>query len=139
MAQIREKIMAQIPVDMRDPETYAIIGAAMEVHREMGCGFLEVPYRHALRREFLNSSIAFRCEVEIPIYYKNDLLECYYRADFVCCESIIVEVKAVKRLTEIDRAQTINYLKATRFHRAILLNFGAGSLQYERLVNRFLS
>lgn len=121
--------------DVRDPETYAIIGAAMEVHRELGRGFLEAPYAEALQCEFELRSIPFRREVSLPIVYKGRTLECSYRADFIVFGSIIVELKAVKALTDIERAQVINYLKATGYTRAVLINFGTESLEYERIVN----
>ena len=129
--------MTLMPVEMRDPETYAVIGAAMEVHREMGCGFLECPYKDALELEFKARGILNLREVELPIFYKGTKLPSFYKADFVCFERLIVEAKAIKTITDVDRAQTINYLKATHLERALLLNFGALSLQYERLVNRF--
>ena len=129
--------MTPMPVEMRDPQTYAIIGAAMEVHREMGCGFLECPYKDALELEFRSRGIPHCREVELPIFYKGMRLPSYYKADFVCYECVIVEAKAIKAITDVDRAQTINYLKATQFQRALLMNFGAQTLQYERLVNRF--
>ena len=129
--------MTLMPVEMRDLETYAVIGAAMEVHREMGCGFLECPYKDALELEFNARGIPNFREVELPIFYKGTKLPSFYKADFVCFEGLIVEAKAIKTITDIDRAQTINYLKATRLERGLLLNFGAPSLQYERLVNRF--
>jgi GxxExxY protein len=76
-------------------------------------------------------------EVEVPVFYKGQRLQSFYLADFVCFERLIVEAKAIKSLTDIDRAQTINYLKATGYDRGLLMNFGAPSLQYERVVNRF--
>ena len=130
--------MSQMPCEIRDPETYAVIGAAMEVHREMGCGFLEAPYKDALAIEFALRGIPFRPEVELPVFYKGRRLRSFYRADFICFENLIVEAKAIKELTDVDRAQAINYLKGTGFPRAVLLNFGATSLQFERLVNRFV-
>jgi len=81
----------------KDPETFAIIGAAMEVHRELGRGFLELVYQTALALEFQDRVIPFKAEVALPIHYKNKLLTCAYRADFVCFESIIVETKAIAR------------------------------------------
>jgi GxxExxY protein len=128
--------MSLMPVEARDPETYAVIGAAMEVHRELGFGLLECPYKDALELEFSASAIPFRREIEIPVFYKGQKLRSYYVADFVCFERLIVEAKAIKSLSDVDRAQTINYLKATGHNRALLLNFGAPSLQYERIVNR---
>lgn len=119
---------------IRDPQTYQIIGAAMEVHRVLGCGFLEAVYREAMRVEFSARQIPFRPEVELIITYKGIQLDCKYRADFICFDDVIVEIKAQSELTGIDQAQTLNYLKATGYRRALLLNFGAHSLQFERLV-----
>ena len=118
----------------KDPETFAIIGAAMEVHRELGRGFLELVYQTALALEFQERGIPFKAEVALPIRYKNRLLTCAYRADFVCFESIIVETKAISTLTSADEAQLINELKATGLTRGLLLNFGAASLEHKRLI-----
>ena len=118
----------------RDPETFAIIGAAMEVHRELGKGFFELVYQTALALEFQEHGIPFKAEVSLPVRYKNKLLTCAYRADFVCFESVIVETKAISTLTGADEAQLINELKATGLKRGLLLNFGSTSLEYKRLV-----
>ncbi len=118
----------------RDPETFAIIGAAMDVHRELGRGFLELVYQTALALEFQERGIPFKAEVSLPIRYKSRLLTCAYRADFVCFESVIVETKAIATLTGTDEAQLINELKATGLQRGLLLNFGAVSLEHKRLV-----
>ncbi len=118
----------------KDPETFAIIGAAMEVHSELGRGFLELVYQTALALEFQERGIPFSAEVALPIRYKNKLLTCAYRADFVCFESVIVETKAIATLTSADEAQLINELKATGLQRGLLLNFGAASLEHKRLV-----
>jgi GxxExxY protein len=117
-----------------DSETYAVIGAAMEVHRELGHGFLEAVYRAALAREFARRDIPFRAEVELPVFYKGDRLTCGYRADFICFEDVLLETKAISALTSADDAQVLNYLKATRHQRGLLINFGAPSLQTKRLV-----
>jgi GxxExxY protein len=117
-----------------DPETFAIIGAAMEVHRELGRGFLEAVYQCALALEFQERGIAFKAEVALPIRYKGKRLTCAYRADFLCFESVLVETKAIATLTGADEAQLINELKATGLQRGLLLNFGAGSLEHKRLV-----
>ena len=119
---------------VRDPQTYALIGARMEVHREMGSGFLEHAYHDALRIELGLRAIEFGHEVKLPIYYKGHKLTCEYCADFVCFGSVIVEVKAIKQLTDVDRAEVINYLRATGLTRALLVNFGARSLEFERIV-----
>jgi GxxExxY protein len=118
----------------RDPETFAIIGAAMEVHRELGRGFLELLYQTALALEFQERGIPFQAEVALPIRYKNKLLTCAYRADFVCFESVIAETKAIATLTGADEAQLINELKATGLHRGLLVHFGATSLEHKRVV-----
>jgi GxxExxY protein len=118
----------------RDPQSHAIIGAAMEVHRELGFGFLEAVYQCALGLEFQNRQIPFRAEVPLPVRYKGKLLTCCYRADFICYEDFLVETKAITELTGADDAQLINELKATGFERGLLLNFGGPSLQFKRLV-----
>jgi GxxExxY protein len=118
----------------RDPQSHAIIGAAMEVHRELGFGFLEAVYQCALGLEFQNRQIPFRAEVPLPVRYKGKLLTCGYRADFICYEDFLVETKAITELTGADDAQLINELKATGFERGLLLNFGGPSLQFKRLV-----
>ena len=120
--------------DTRDPQTYAIIGAAMEVHRQLGHGFLEAVYQEALALELAAHKIPFECEVSLDVQYKGTTLNCHYRADFICYGSVLVELKALTRLTTIEDAQVINYLKATGLQRAILINFGAPSLEHKRLV-----
>ena len=120
--------------DVRDPETYRIIGAAMAVHTELGCGFLEKVYRLALAIEFAERGIVFRREVDLPIHYKRRLLPTSYQVDFICFEGVVLEVKAQSALGNPDVAQLLNYLKASRIRRGVLLNFGATSLQYQRLV-----
>lgn len=109
----------------------------MEIHSQLGRGFLELVYQTALALEFQEHGIPFSGEVALPIRYKNKLLTCAYRADFVCFESVIVETKAIATLTSADEAQLINELKATGLQRGLLLNFGAESLQHKRLVLNF--
>lgn len=118
----------------KDPQTYEVIGAAMEVHRELGQGFLEVVYQEALAIEMTKRNIPFEREVAVPVAYKGQRLQCSYRADFVCFGEVVVELKAINQLTGADDAQLINELKATALNRGLLLNFGAPSLEYKRLV-----
>ncbi len=120
--------------DIRDPETYAIIGAAMEVHRTLGCGFLESVYHEALAIEFAERGIPFRREAALPIIYKDNVLPCSFRVDFICFDKILLELKALTALSPVEDSQVINYLKASKLPCALLLNFGAASLQQKRLV-----
>jgi GxxExxY protein len=128
---LRESVKS---ADERDPKTYAIIGATMDVHRELGHGFLEAVYQEALAIELTKRGIPFQREVELSIRYKDQLLKTKYRADFVCYGSVVVETKALSQLTGADQAQVINELKATGMGIGLLINFGAPSLEYRRLV-----
>ena len=117
-----------------DPQTYSIIGAAMEVHKELGNGFLENVYHKALIKEFIIQKISYQSEVKLPVYYKGEELDCYYQADMICFNDIIVELKALAEITDTHRAQLLNYLKATGLKRGLIVNFGSKSLQYDRKV-----
>ncbi|HEY4761572.1 MAG TPA: GxxExxY protein [Thermoguttaceae bacterium] len=121
-------------LNQRDPQTYAILGACMEVHNELGYGFLEAVYQEALQYELTQLGVPFAREVPLPVRYKDETLQCAYKADFICYESVIVELKALAQLTTIEYAQIINYLKATGLQRGLLINFGAPRLEYKRFI-----
>ena len=115
-------------------ESYKIIGAAFAVHRELGCGFLERVYQDALEYEFKERDIPYEREKNIQIMYKGKPLGEPYRADFVCYDKIIVELKAVEELQGIHRSQVVNYLKATGMKLGLLVNFGEEFANIERIV-----
>ena len=113
--------------------SYQVVGAAMEVHRLLGSGFLEAVYQTALAHELKLLGIPFEQQKRLTVKYK-DVVVGDYIADFVIDEKIIIERKAVSNLTSSHQAQALNYLAATGYQLAILLNFGATSLQQRRVV-----
>ncbi len=113
-------------------ESYKIVGACMEVHKTLGCGFLEPVYQDALALEFSNRGIPYEREKLFEIRYKGTLLPPTYKADFICFDRIIVELKALSQLTNDHAAQIMNYLKASNLKLGLLVNFGTHSLQYQR-------
>ena len=115
-----------------NPQAYAIIGCAMRVHATLGCGFLESAYGDALEIEFAKSKIPYIREDEIKILYAGLPLKTTYRADFTCFDrQVIVELKAVRALGGIERAQVRHYMKATGIKYALLINFANLQLQYD--------
>ena len=115
-------------------ETYAIIGAAMEVHKHLGCGFLEAVYQEAFEIELNEQSIPYFHEQPVNISYKGHKLSKQYFPDFICYGSVIVEFKALSQLTNDHEAQVLNYLKATGKKVGLLINFGERSLKHKRLI-----
>jgi len=115
-------------------EVYQIIGAAMEVHKELGCGFFEAVYQEALELELMFRKIPYQREKKLNIFYKGILLNKYYEADFICFDKVIVELKALSALTSDNEAQLLNYLKTTNLKVGLLINFGRQSLEYKRMV-----
>lgn len=117
-----------------DRETYAIIGAALDVHRALGPGFLEAVYEEALGLALKAAKVPFDTEVPFNITFRGHRLRTTYRADFVCYGRVVVEIKALGGVTGTEKAQVINYLKASGLKRGLLINFGARSLEYFRFV-----
>lgn len=106
-----------------EEESYAIRGAVFEVYREKGCGFLEPVYQECLEKELRIQEIPFQAQQELRLEYKGERLNQSYKPDFICYDKIIVELKAVKNLTDEHRAQLMNYLKATKMQLGLLVNF----------------
>ena len=106
-------------------KSYAIQGAIFEVYENMGSGFLEAVYQECLEKEFTLRKIPFKSQVDIRLSYKNIPLNQTYRADFICFDSIIIEIKAVTKISDIYRAQLLNYLKAIRLKLGLLVNFSS--------------
>jgi GxxExxY protein len=129
-------------MEIREPdlifkeEVYAIIGAAIEVHSELGPGFLEAVYHAALKVELSSRAIPSESEKALPVFYKGQRLNIDYRVDLLCYGQIVIELKALNRLSTIEEAQILNYLKATDFRVGVLINFGSrGKLEWKRFVN----
>jgi GxxExxY protein len=121
-------------------ESYGIIGAAMEVHKELGAGFLESVYQEAFELELQKQEIPYEREKLLNIFYRSIVqkqgqkLDKRYMADFVCYGKIVVELKALGELSTDHKAQILNYLKTSGLKLGLLINFGSRSLQYKRLV-----
>ena len=113
--------------------TYAIIGTAMEVHKVLGPGFLESVYEEALAHEFVLRGIPYQRQTRLAVRYK-EIVAGEFRADFLVDGKVVVELKAIKALTESNEAQLLNYLKGTGHRVGLLLNFGAPSLEYKRRI-----
>ncbi len=116
-------------------EVFQIIGAAIEVHRELGNGFLEAVYQEAMELELASRDISFSSQVPLKILYKGKMLVKEYMPDLLCFDSMIVELKALNKLSGQEEAQIINYLKATGLHVGLLINFGSrGKLEWKKFV-----
>lgn len=116
-------------------EVYEIVGAAIEVHKELGPGFLESVYEKCLDIESYHRSIPHETQVRLPIHYKGRKIDKEFVADYIGYGKIIVELKCIPRLTGIEEAQIINYLKATGLPVGLLINFGSkGKLEWKRFI-----
>ena len=114
--------------------TRQIIGAAMKVHRALGCGFLESVYEEALAVELSLQNVPFEKQKSLDVFYRQKKVK-QFVCDFLVAEAVLVELKAIRELTEAQKAQVLNYLRATNLKLGLLLNFGASSLQYKRVIN----
>lgn len=114
--------------------SYAVIGAAMEVHRQLKSGYLEQVYEGALAHELSLRNIPFKRQRHLPVFYKGIEVG-HYVADLVVDDKIIVELKAVSNFNDRHKAQTINYLTTTGYKLALLINFGKRSLEHKRIIH----
>ena len=117
--------------------TGKIIGAAIEVHKELGPGLLESAYQHCLARELSLRELDFQREVSLPIQYKGEALDGGYRADFIIAQKVIVELKAIEALAPIHEAQLLTYLKLSGCHVGLLINFNVSTLK-DGIIRRVL-
>jgi GxxExxY protein len=115
-------------------EVYSIMGAAFETHKELGCGFLESVYQEAFEFELTKRKIPFVSQPNLQVHYKDFLLQKTFKADLVAFDKIIIEIKAIDKLSSIDDAQILNYLKVTQLQLGLLLNFGSAKLEWRRRV-----
>jgi len=122
-----EKILCKV-------EAYKIVGVCMDVHNNLGPGFLEIVYKDALEYEFRNNGIPFQREKEFAVAYKDIVLPHKFYADFVVFDKIILEIKAVDGINENFVAQAINYLTVSKQKLALIVNFGELKLTYKRIV-----
>jgi GxxExxY protein len=133
--EINEKKENKMPEIIYAEESYQIMGACFQVYKTMGCGFLEPVYQECVEIEFEEKGIPFVAQQELALVYQGHDLKHHYKADFVCYEKIIVEIKAVSCLTDEHRAQILNYLNATKFRLGLLINFGHHpKLESQRIV-----
>lgn len=119
-----------------DGRSYNVIGAAMLIHRELGRGYLEVTYQDALAIEFEERGLPFVREAPIEVWFRGRRLGGVYRADFVCYDDVVVELKALPSIGRAEVSQLAHYLTATGKTLGILINFGADSLQFQRVIPR---
>ncbi len=115
-------------------ESYRIIGLCMEVHNNLGPGFLEIVYKDALEYEFKKANIPYQREKQYDVHYKGITLPHKFYADFVVIDKIILEIKSVQGITDEFVAQAINYLKVSNNRLALIANFGELKLNYKRIV-----
>ncbi len=119
-----------------EQETYKILGACFEVYKQKGCGFTEPVYQECLAIEFEIQKIPLLAQPKIQLDYKGRILDQFFKPDFICFNKIIVEIKALSDLIELNKSQALNYLNATNFDLALLVNFGHyPKIEYKRIAN----
>lgn len=116
-------------------ESYRIVGSCLSVFNKLGSGFLESVYQEALEKQFKQDNIPFEKEKRLHIKFDDIQLDKFFKADYICFNSIIVELKATPFIHNNDLAQVLNYLRATDMRLGILVNFGEKSLNYKRILN----
>lgn len=132
--------MVSVMALLYEDETYQILGACFAVYKEMGCGFLEAVYHECLIIEFRQRGIPFESKKRLQLRFRNQILETYYEADFICFDKIILEIKAVSALNDAFRAVVHNYLRATGYRLGMLANFGSHpKLEHERIIRQAFS
>jgi len=128
--RLRDRVLSLLHEEV----TRKIIGAALEVHRALGCGFLEPVYQEAFEIELNIRRVPFVAQPELEIGYKGQVLKQKYKPDVIVERRVIVELKALTKLTTLEEAQAINYLRASRLDVALIMNFGARSLEWKRFI-----
>lgn len=118
-----------------EEETFKVIGACINVHKKLGGGFMESAYHQALEKEFLKSNIPFEQQKKVSIYYDGELLNTFFIADFVCYDTVILEIKSVPNIQDQMKQQVVNYLKSSKIEVGMLINFGEKILKWKRFVN----
>ena len=121
----------------KDPRTAAIIGAAIEVHRQLGPGLLESAYEQCLCHELHLRGLPFKCQVNLPVSYKGLQLDCGYKIDVIVNDEVIVELKSVERILSVHEAQLLTYLKLSGKRAGLLINFSS-SLLTQGIIRRVL-
>jgi GxxExxY protein len=125
------KIMTEL---LFKEEVYKIIGCAIEVHKELGPGFLEAIYHEAMEIEMNKNNISYISQPKINVFYKGEQLKKYYEPDFLVDDKIVIEIKSEKKLTDIDKAQIFNSIKCCKMRLGLLINIGEISLKWKRFV-----
>ena len=116
-------------------ETFKVLGACINVHKKLGSGFMDSVYHQALEKELLSNNIPFEQQKKVPIYYDGEPLGTFFIADFVCFNTVLLEIKSVPELMDQMKQQVVNYLKSSTIEVGLLINFGEQHLKWKRLVH----